>query len=144
MVMQTFITDGDYHKSHRNLDPSRLGNQIYREALTLARRGWPHHSASIMWRGHIYELCEYAIAGLDVLHERGHYYPHHYDNFRSIQKEHKDIGRPWWMLDGGYFYKFIRSHKSNLIRKLPDYYSQLWPDIPNNLEYLWPDMPIGE
>jgi len=29
------------------------------------------------------------------------------------------------------------SHKSNLIRKYPEYYKPFWPDVPDNLEYIW-------
>lgn len=30
------------------------------------------------------------------------------------------------------------SHKSNLIRKMPEHYKPFWPEIPDNIEYVWP------
>ena len=30
------------------------------------------------------------------------------------------------------------SHRSNLLRKLPDHYRQFWPDEPDDLPYVWP------
>lgn len=40
---------------------------------------------------------------------------------------------PPWLTD-----EFCLSHRSNLIRKNPDYYRPLWPDVPDNLPYIWP------
>ena len=34
--------------------------------------------------------------------------------------------------------EFHRSHQSNLIRKMPEHYQKLFPDVPNNLPYVWP------
>ena len=50
--MQTFLPYPDFAKSARVLDPSRLGNQFYREGLTLLRGKWPNHPASKMWADH--------------------------------------------------------------------------------------------
>ena len=38
-----------------------------------------------------------------------------------------------WLTDD-----LILSHRSNLIRKAPEHYAPLWPDVPDNLPYVWP------
>lgn len=44
---------------------------------------------------------------------------------------------PSWLTD-----EFCLSHRSNLIRKNPDHYRPLWPDVPDNLPYIWPDSTV--
>jgi len=132
--MQTFMPYPDFRKSLESLDPSRLGNQIYRECLTLARGGWKNHPASKMWQGYEYALCEYALVGLEVLKERGKDYPHHRETFLKIQSQHEDTGLPPWV---GYE-PLHASHRSNLLRKKHDYYSQFGWTEPLDLEYIWP------
>lgn len=34
--------------------------------------------------------------------------------------------------------EFHRSHQSNLIRKLPEFYRPLFPGVPDDLPYIWP------
>ena len=46
---------------------------------------------------------------------------------------------PWWMdPEDPISDAVIASHRSNLIRKKPEHYSQLWPELDGSLEYLWP------
>jgi hypothetical protein len=132
--MQTFLPFPDFRRSLECLDPSRLGNQIYREALTLARGKWRSHPASKMWRGHEHALCQYALVGLDVLRERGRDYPHHRATFLGLQAGFPDTGMPPWLGDAA----FHRSHQSNLIRKDPEHYGPMFPGVPDDLEYVWP------
>ena len=132
--MQTFLPYADFHASMRALDPKRLGNQVYREALTLARGGWPNHPASKMWKGHEQSLCYYALAGLDVLAERGKEYPHHMDTFLSLCDSFPNTGPPTWLGNS----RLHESHQSNLLRKDPIYYGQFSWDVANDLPYWWP------
>jgi hypothetical protein len=41
---------------------------------------------------------------------------------------------PPWLGDEA----FHRSHRSSLLRKDPDWYGPLFPDVPDDLEYVWP------
>jgi hypothetical protein len=132
--MQTFLPYADYHQSMRTLDPKRLGNQVYREALTLARGGWPNHPAAKMWRGYERSLCDYALAGLDVLATRGKYYPQHRATFMALREQYPDTGVPPWL---GYAPLHL-SHRSNLLRKNPDWYKQFGWNVPTDLPYIWP------
>lgn len=132
--MQTFLPYPSFERTMRVLDPSRLGNQIYREGLTLARGKWPNHPASRMWQGHTYWLCQYCLTGLVELQRRGLFYPEHFHTFRYIASLHENTGPPKWLGNR----RFHRSHQSNLIRKNPRYYRQFFPNIPDNLPYYWP------
>lgn len=132
--MQTFLPYPSFARTMRVLDDSRLGNQIYREGLTLATGGWPNHPASRMWQGHIHWLCLYCIAGLDELKRRDRYYPHHYSTFYHLASLHENTGPPQWLGNR----RFHRSHQSNLLRKDPIYYRKFFPNVPDNLPYIWP------
>lgn len=134
--MQTFIPLSDYHESMWCLHPRwHLGNQVWREGLTLIRGGWPHHPASKMWRGHEYHLGLYLLAGVDVLRERTQ---KTYDAIRekiiTEMKRFSDTGVPEWFGNESLY----ASHRSNLLRKYPDWYSQFGWTEPNNLPYVWP------
>ena len=132
--MQVFLPYPDFAKSVECLDPSRLGNQIYREALTLIKGGWKHHPASKMWANHKHALAKYCIAGLDELLKRGRDYPHHRLYFTEMLNQWPDTGNPICVGN----MDFHRSHQSNLLRKDAVWYGKFGWDVPNNLPYLWP------
>lgn len=139
--MQVFLPYPDFARSVSCLDPSRLGNQIYRECLTLVRGGWPNHPASRMWQGYEYWLCEYALEGLQELTRRGKHYPQHYETFERLQKDFEKSPLPWWLGDD----RLHSSHRAALLYKDYRWYSQFgWTEetpIPNSkgsLPYFWP------
>lgn len=132
--MQTFLISSDYHESMRCLDKSRLGNQVWREGLTLLRGKWPNHPASRMWRGYEYHLGLYLLAGCDVLAERGKEYPVVREKILTEMEKHKNTGSPPWINDE----KFLASHRSNLLRKDPIWYGQFGWDESPDLPYVWP------
>lgn len=118
----------------RCLDPSRLGNQVYREGLTLIRGGWPNHPASKMWRGYEHALARYLLAGLEELTRRGKHYANHYLEVEQHLNNFPNIGLPHWFGNPD----LHASHRSNLIRKNPRYYGQFQWTEPDNLPYVWP------
>lgn len=141
--MQTFLPHPDYYKSMQCLDKSRLGNQVWREGLTLIRGGWENHPASKMWRGYFYSLGEYLLAGIRVLNERGANGKYGHIGTRILDEmwKHDNTGSPPWLGNDA----FHASHRAALLYKLPEWYSQFgWkekPDIPNEkgkLNYIWP------
>jgi len=134
--MQVFLPYPDFAKSVHCLDPKRLGNQVYRECVTLLNGGWPNHPASRMWCGFRYSLARYALAGIEELWLRGFDYPEHRAKFESILDSEPDNGPPPWLGDE----RFHRSHQSNLVRKLPDWYRRFFPDVPSDLPYVWPSV----
>lgn len=132
--MQTFLPYSDYRESMRTLDPSRLGNQVYREGITLIRGGWTNHPASRMWRGHHYHLALYLIAGLDELAYRGRVYLECRSELYDFLDKLPDTGPPSWLGDPA----FHASHRSNLLRKDPIWYGKFGWTEPNDLPYVWP------
>lgn len=132
--MQTFIPLPDYKESMRTLDKLRLGNQVWLEGMILLKGGWKHHPASKMWRGHEYHLGLYLLAGCDVLKERGKDYPEVRKRIKAEMRKHKNTGPPPWLGNK----EFHASHRSNLLRKNPQWYNQFdWKESPL-LPYVWP------
>ena len=155
--MQTFLPFPDYKKSMECLDKSRLGNQVWREGITLLRGGWKNHPACKMWKGHEYHLGCYLLAGLEVLQERNKkQYDEIYQKIINEMMKYSNTGAPSWLGDE----KFHASHRSNLLRKAKEaliksrnetrlkkqqkyldvynWYTKLGWKEADNLPYMWP------
>lgn len=132
--MQTFLPLPSYLESMRCLDPKRLGNQVWREGLTLIRGGWPNHPAAKMWKGYEFSLGEYLLAGIEVLSERGKEYPAVREKIKLAMAQFSNTGNPPWLGNAA----FHASHRSNLLRKDFRWYSQFGWTEPTNLPYVWP------
>lgn len=131
----------DFEKTAECLDSKRLGNQVYRECLTLIRGGWKNHPASIQWRGYEAALAKYSLALLRELTKRGRHYQHHYDTFNRILDNCKECEMPWWVGDERYH----SSHRSILLAKKHNHYSKFnWKEPPavkgpdGRFPYFWP------
>jgi hypothetical protein len=136
--MQTFLPHVSFRDSAKVLDNKRLGNQCYRECKTLLSGGWKNHPASKMWRGYEQALCEYALALVDEMEIRNHWKPEVITRWREyythLKNSQPDNGYPPWLGNK----RFHASHRSNLLRKDPEHYSQFgWIEDPD-LEYVWP------
>lgn len=136
--MQTFLPYPDFDQSADTLDNKRLGNQCYRETLTLYRGGWRHHPASKMWRGHERHLCFYGLACARAMTQRGTWRPEVCQRWNTFWSTEADMWPPqplpsWIGSDD-----IHRSHQSNLVRKDSDHYGPLFPGVPDDLEYVWP------
>lgn len=140
--MQTFLPYPDFDASAAVLDHRRLGKQRV-ETLQIMKallmgKGWVNHPATKMWRGFEYALLEYQEAICREWHiNRGFEdtclrktYQLFWTNPYLIEDKHN----PWWLGDNG----FHMAHRSNLVRKDPEFYGPRFPDIPDNLEYVWP------
>jgi hypothetical protein len=143
--MQTFIPHSDIDETARVLDTKRLGKQrvetvqIVRKLLDLtAKKGWANHPAVRMWRG--YEAYLVKIYLRKIMNEwirRGYkndLCEKHWKEFIEHPKikDEKPVV-PNWITS-----EFCKSHQSNLIRKLPEHYGKLFPDVSDNLPYIWP------
>lgn len=129
--LQTFLPYADFTKSAQCLDYRRLGKQRVECSQILralsAQTGWSHHSAVKMWAGYESALCTYMNECILEWMKRG------YQNNLKV-KVPIQFEFPWWF---GYK-KFHSSHRSNLLRKDPYYYSQFdWAELPT-LPYYWP------
>ena len=137
--MQTFLAYPSFAESMRVLDDSRLGNQVYREGMTLLRGGWSNHPASKMWRGYELALTRYLIRGVEELKNRGKDYSDRpwcielYDRWLN-HPDTECLIMPSWLGDPA----FHASHRSNLLRKDPVWYGQYGWTEPDDLEYVWP------
>lgn len=148
--MQTFTPYADFEASARALDLKRLGKQRVEviqmvRALTVPGYAWAAHPAVLMWQGYEEALGRYGLAMCEVWCERGFgdtcaatinadlakvgIYPiRGYDELAAA-----DILPPW-LFDP----EVRRSHQSSLVRKNPDVYRPLFPDVPDDLGYVWP------
>jgi hypothetical protein len=74
---------------------------------------------SVEWkkRGYVDNLFPWFVAKMVELTENGSEYN----------------GLPWFIGNEA----FHRSHRSNLLRKAPEYYSELFSDVPDDLPYIW-------
>lgn len=134
--MQTFLPYPDFVDSARVLDWRRLGKQrveawMLHDMLTNPETrytGWLHHPAVKMWRGYDQALAAYFWSMVREWTGRG---------FRStitLPIPSGDLQMPPWLGDP----HFHASHRSNLLRKDPEWYGRYqWRETPD-LPYFWP------
>lgn len=132
--MQTFLPYSDFTQSMAVLDNSRLGNQVYREGMTLIRGGWPNHPASKMWQGYEGALAQYLVAGVHELFTRGKDYHDRPWCQELIKYATDNADMPPWLGDN----RVHSSHRANLLRKNPLHYGAYnWTEKPTE-PYYWP------
>lgn len=139
--MQTFLPYSDIVQSFKVLDDKRLGKQRVEthqiiNAITgrpkldgTPYKGWLNHPCSVMWRHHVPLLQLYFNLSLEEWVSRG---------FKNTMKE-EIIQSPvlypeWWGNT-----KFHDSHKSNLLKKDPEFYVQYNWDVDPTNPYVWMD-----
>jgi hypothetical protein len=141
--MQTFLVSDDFEATAKVLDRQRLGKQRVEVIQILkalnGQGGWQNHPAVKMWKGFEKWLAKYGLTICAEWIKRG-YKDTCYDKiFLYYNPDNSSIN---WMGPKPPFLSnqdFFRSHKSNLIRKKPEYYRPLFGnDIPDNLPYIWP------
>lgn len=162
--MQTFLPYPDYARSARVLDYRRLGKQRV-ECLQLLHvllgqrtvpteegwmvepfnpKGWVNHPAANMWRGYEPALAQYAMVMCDEWVRRGYN-----DSCRarimtlmlSVEPitlapalRTSELPKPPWFGNE----EFHAAHRSNLLRKDPNWYGHYKWTEPNDLPYVWP------
>ena len=142
--MQTFLPYANFKESAKCLDMKRLGKQRV-EVLQLLNsfhkpnyKGWKNHPAREMWRGYEDALVYYGLCICEEWINRGYkdtcfgkiaiYFS------RIGTGDDSAIPMPSWIgRDDVHL-----SHKSNLIKKFPDHYKPLWPDVKDDIPYVWP------
>ena len=135
--MQTFLPYSDYQQSAQVLDNKRLGKQRVEclqilKSLTLPEYGWKNHPAVKMWRGYESALLEYSLAICDEWIDR-QFNDTCRDKLMAFKTKHKSIAPPWLGDEA-----LHASHRSNLLRKDPDWYDQFEWSEDNDLPYVWP------
>lgn len=130
--MQTFLPFADFEESARALDFRRLGKQRVEAQQILNALyyggGWRHHPAVRMWEGYESALKEYRNVMIRAWVARG------YRNTMVVDLPDAPIQMPPWMGERA----FHASHRSNLLRKDPEFYSQYGWLEPPDLPYFWP------
>lgn len=133
--MQTFLPYQSFKKSAAALDNKRLGKQRV-EAMQILKTlqgissGWRNHPAVKMWRGHEKGLMAYYNTVCREWMNRG---------FKQTMPlfdpgEWEGFQYPGWLTP-----EFCLSHRSNLIRKAPEFYVPIFgSDVPDDLPYVWP------
>ena len=139
--MQTFLPSEDFALCAMTLDRQRLGKQrvetmqIMKALCGLSRNGgWVNHPATKMWRGHEDYLMLYQIAVCEEWMSRGYKDTCLWKTFDYLsQIEYASTYPEWLGVD-----EIHASHRSNLLRKNPEYYSQFNWSESDNMEYVWP------
>lgn len=132
--MQTFLPLPDFQESVKVLDYKRLGKQrveTYQVLNILLGRtdskGWVNHPVTKMWRGFEEALKIYQNHTINEWIRRG------YNNNMSLEIiDESKLVMPFWFGDD----RVHRSHRSNLLRKNFEYYSQYFNE-PTDLDYYW-------
>ncbi len=145
--MQTFLPFADFARSAAALDTVRLGKQRVEtlqvmRALTVPDYGWRHHPVVKMWRGYRPALMAYQDAICDEWVGRGHADTSRMKTLDALDTVPDDgaayrsgaFALPPWIGTE----EFHRSHRSNLLRKDPEFYRALGADVPPDLPYVWP------
>ena len=146
--MQTFLPYPSFERTARVLDDRRLGKQRV-EALQILRAqhipndGWRHHPAVKMWRGHDEALISYGVTICREWIRRGHH-DTVLDQIVALAPEGEVLSQaelrrrgllPPWLGNRS----FHRAHRSSLLRKDPERYRALFPNLPEDLPYVWPE-----
>jgi hypothetical protein len=148
--LQTFLPYPDFEDSARALDSKRLGKQRVEtiqvvRALTRPGYGWANHPAVLMWRGYEEALGRYGLTCCEVWTELGFGDTCAATIGADLREAGVTVVRtqaelvaagavPPWLGDE----ELHRSHRSALVRKDPDHYQPLFPDVPADLPYVWP------
>jgi hypothetical protein len=139
--MQTFLPYSDFEQSLRCLDTRRLGKQRIEAKQILATLldrantgGWRNHPAVKMWRGYEASLAHYGLTACRVWIGRG-YKDTTSRWFGIMLLDYVEIVHPPWLGRED----FHASHRSNLLRKSPEFYGKLGWTEPHDLPYVWPE-----
>lgn len=149
--MQTFLPHPGFLASARILDMRRLGKQRVEtiqvlRALTRSTYGWKHHPVVKMWLGYEEGVTRYGLDMCEAWTATGRA-----DTCATTLVDDLELGTgsrvvrtqeelaaagdlPPWLGDPGVH----RSHRSALLRKDPDHYRPLFPEVPDDLPYVWP------
>lgn len=137
--MQTFLPYKSFTKSAQVLDYKRLGKQRV-EAMQIfnaltgvptksgkAYTGWLNHPAVVMWKGYEEALLLYKNKMIEEWILRG------YNNTMEMIGVSDDVDMPHWLGNS----RLHASHRSNLLRKDFEFYSQYDWGESDDMEYYW-------
>lgn len=141
--MQTFVPYPNIGHSALVLDRQRLGKQRVEvlqilNALTGNSKGWVNHPATLMWKGYEPALAAYGVAVCEDWKRRG-YKDTCQEKITALIQPSSYRLPSWWGDDSVH-----SSHRANLLRKFPDYYSHFgWTEDPT-MPYIWPTTEVAQ
>ena len=140
--MQTFLPYANFQMSAKVLDRQRLGKQRVEclqllNAITGNSTGWVNHPCTKMWRDNPEALVQYSTVTCVEWRSRG-YKDTCLEKIIELANVNNwtpnlEFSYPEWLGDE----RVHASHRSNLLRKLPEHYDQFGWTEPSNLEYVW-------
>lgn len=141
--MQTFLPYSSFEKSAKCLDYRRLGKQrveawqIYQCLTGQGSLRWRNHPAVKMWKGYEIALLDYGATICKEWRKRefkdSMFLKFLQEIYNLKAKYIYNYKVPKWLGDE----KFHASHRSNLLRKNYEWYSQFGWTESNNLPYIW-------
>jgi len=142
--MQTFLPYPSFKKSAEVLDTKRLYKQIVecKQILNVIRRksageqkiGYANHPIVIMWELFPLALRQYQIECINEwLKRRYGLQMALFDDLEYPELDENPPDTPFWLGNE----RFHASHRSNLLRKFPEHYSQFGWKEPNDIPYYW-------
>ena len=155
--MQTFLPSSSPLYTAMALDNKRLNKQIlecYQILKVLATNGkaWRNHPAVLMWDGHENALVKYVNHMIAEAKHRGIKTDKNEENINtlvSIYSKQWDDSEPEWMKDKEKLGRIVATHRANLYRKDPIYYSEYAKVVNSKYNkpccegclYFWPTHP---
>jgi hypothetical protein len=161
--MQSFLTStSSFIETAQVLDNKRLHKQTleaWQCLLTIANldpdgnhrepKGWSNHPVVKMWRGYETAFVSYISATYFEWKSRGYKSSllektlRTYDLAVDLGRISDELVMPAWITDTAYFSRLTSTHRTALLCKNYDWYSQFgWPEDsgtqPETYEYLWP------
>lgn len=138
IALNTFVPYPLFSLSPKHLDWKRLGKQRVEAYQVLnillgrtPKKGFSHHPVLDMWRGYEDALKVYFNQCVIEWLRRG------YKNNMAFEVRDNPgsplILPPWWGNE-----RVHASHRSNLLRKKPEWYGQFGWTEPDDLPYVWP------
>jgi hypothetical protein len=135
--MQTFLPYKNFERSARVLDYRRLGKQRVEvlqilQALERESGGWVNHPATRIWRGYTNALVAYGLLICREWQTRGYKDTCDYKIAKYWQPLQQVVLPPLLGRED-----FHASHRSNLLRKNFEHYSQFGWRESDDLPYVW-------
>jgi hypothetical protein len=145
--VNTFLPYADFERCAAVLDGRRLGKQRVEvlqicNALHRDSGGWINHPVTRMWRGYEPALVAYGMAIVrewtaqgraDTVGEKLLAHLHSEPERSQRELAEADMLPPWLGREDLHL-----AYSSALVRKDPDFYRPLFPDVVTDLEYVWP------
>lgn len=138
--MQTFLPYATKRESLDSLDNKRLNKQILETYQILniltgnsKSNAWKNHPAVLMWEGAESELYRYGMTAIVLADMRGIKVDKNLANMQSLVKSRKSLAwqdnEPLWSKTPSILKRVNATHKANLYRKDPIYYSEFYSAV---------------